>query len=243
MKLSYLICLAAVATASGASYADRATSQTGAKDRFEVSGIKAVRPTLVNTIAALKRGDVTRARAAFEDYDSAWNGIEVYINTRDKNMYDELEHNWQAKIAAGLKSPHPDTAALLADSQAMLAKFDEAIGMVAKEPPLNPLYDDVARLRIVRAKLREVSPALKAGDIGKARKSFAAFKAKFPNVEGLIKARSQDADDAVQKGMIQIDNALKPDKRDIDHAVGLVNGVMDKYNAVVTDVTKDARSR
>jgi hypothetical protein len=40
----------------------------------------------VNTIAALKKGDVPKARAAFADYDSAWNGIEVYINTRDKAM-------------------------------------------------------------------------------------------------------------------------------------------------------------
>ena len=45
-------------------------------ERFEITSIKAVRPTLVNTIAALKAGDVARARAAFEVYDSAWNGIE-----------------------------------------------------------------------------------------------------------------------------------------------------------------------
>ena len=47
--------------------------------------------------------------------------------------------------------------------------------MVAKAAPLNPLYDDVARLRIVRAHLREVIPALKAGDVAKARKSFDEF--------------------------------------------------------------------
>ncbi len=30
-------------------------------ERFEVTSIKAIRPTLVNTIAALKAGDVARA--------------------------------------------------------------------------------------------------------------------------------------------------------------------------------------
>ena len=194
-------------------------------------------------IAALKKGDVTKARAAFEDFDSAWNGIEVYINTRDKNMYDELEHHWQAKIEEGLKSSQPDTAVLLSDAQTMLAKYDEAIAMVAKAPPLNPLYDDVARLRIVRASLREVSPALKAGNRAKARKSFAAFEAKLPGVEGLIKARSQETYDNIEKGLPQLKSALIPDKPDVDQAVGLVNGVMDKYNAVVAEVTKDARSR
>jgi tetratricopeptide (TPR) repeat protein len=153
-KLACLICLGLLAIVSNVSYA--------AQERFEASGIKAVRPTLVNTIAALKKGDLAKARAAFEDYDSAWNGIEVYINTRDKGMYDELEHHWQAKIAEGLKAPHPDAAALLADAQMMLTKYDEAIAMVEKAAPLNPLYDDVARLRMVRANLRELGPALKA---------------------------------------------------------------------------------
>jgi hypothetical protein len=46
----------------------QATGETTGKDRFEVSGIKAVRPTLVNTIAALKKGDGTKARAAFDDW-------------------------------------------------------------------------------------------------------------------------------------------------------------------------------
>ena len=40
-------------------------------ERFEVTSIKAVRPTLVNTIAALQARDVARAKAAFEAYDSA----------------------------------------------------------------------------------------------------------------------------------------------------------------------------
>jgi len=136
------------------------------KERFEVSGIKAVRPTIVNTIAALRKRDVPKTRASFADYDSAWNGIEVYINTRDKAMYDELEHHWQAKIEEGLKASEPDAASLLSDSRMMLGKYDEAIAMVEKSAPLNPLYDDVARLRMVRANLREVTPELKGRSQG-----------------------------------------------------------------------------
>jgi hypothetical protein len=38
-----------------------------------------------------------------------------------------------------------------------------------------------------------VTPALKAGDIAKARKSAAAFSGKLGGVDGLIKARSPEA--------------------------------------------------
>jgi hypothetical protein len=53
-----------------------------AADRFEVASIKAVRPTLVRTVDALQKNNPKAARDAFGDFDSAWNGIEVYINTR-----------------------------------------------------------------------------------------------------------------------------------------------------------------
>jgi hypothetical protein len=243
MKLACLTCAALLTTTTGVSYAGQATARTSGTDRFEVTAIKAVRPTLVNTINALKKGDVARAKATFEAYDSAWNGIEVYINTRDKNMYDELEHNYQARITKGLSSPNPDKTALLADAQTMLAKYDEAISTVEKAAPLNPLFDDVARLRIVRANLREVNPALKEGDISKARKSFSAFHSKWNSVQDLIKPRSGEASDSIEKGMAEIDRALKPEKPDVDQVSTLVTRVMDKYNAVVTEIMKDARSR
>src|SRR5262249_30012246 len=57
------------------------------EERFEISSIKAIRPALVDTITALQQRDVARARAAFEAYDSGWNGIEVYVNIRGKDVY------------------------------------------------------------------------------------------------------------------------------------------------------------
>jgi hypothetical protein len=212
-------------------------------ERFEITSIKAVRPTLVDTIAALQRRDIARAKTAFEAYDSAWNGIEVYINTRSKDMYDALEHVLQAKIEKALSAPNADAAAILTDAQAMLVKYDEAIDMVAKAAPLNPLYDEIARLRIVRAHLREVVPALKGGNFNKARKSFADFDTDWDSIEDMIKAHSADDYVAIEKGMIDIEKALMPDKPDVAAATGLVNEVMAKYNATVTALTREARSR
>jgi len=211
-------------------------------ERFELTSVKAVRPTLVDTIAALQKGDAAGAKAAFEAYDSLWNGIEVYIITRSRPVYEALELVLQAKITKALDAPTPDMTALLADAQAMLAKYDEAIDLIAKAAPLNPVYDDVARLRIVRAHLREVAPALKAGNFAKARKSFAAFDSTWDSIEDMIKARSADDYVAIEKGMIEIEQALMPEKPDVAQVTALVNGVMAKYNAGLAEVVKEARS-
>jgi len=158
-------------------------------------------------------------------------------------MYQGLEHVLQARIDKALSAPSPDMAALLADAQAMLVKYDEAIDLIAKAAPLNPVYDDVARLRIVRANLREVAPALKAGNFAKARKSFAAFDSTWDSIEDMIKARSADDYVAIEKGMIEIEQALMPEKPDVAQVTALVNGVMAKYNAGLAEVVKEARSR
>jgi len=212
-------------------------------ERFEITSIKAIRPTLVNTIAALKAGDIARARDSFDAYDSGWNGIEVYINVRSKEAYQILEHEFQPRITKALESPNPNAAAVMADVQAMLAKFDETVAMMASQKPLNPMFDDVARLRIVRAHLREVPPALKAGNVAKARKSFQAFDDNWDSIEDLIKARNAESYVTIEKTMIAIENGLKPDKPDVAQVTSMVNEVMRLYNEALAEIAKDARAR
>ena len=214
-----------------------------ADERFEVSSIKAVRTTLVDTAAALQKGDIAKAKETFDAYDSAWNGVEVYIGTRNKPMYDKIELDLQARVEKEMAQPMPDMAKLKADLQEMIGKYDEAIAMVSSATPLNPLYDDIARLRMVRSHLREVTPALKAGNIAKARKSYEAFDAQWDSIEDLIKARSADAYVAVEKGMIQIEQALMPDKPDVAKVTALVAEVNTQYNAALAMVVKEARSK
>jgi hypothetical protein len=213
-----------------------------AQERFEISSLKAVRPTLTKTLDAVQKREAARARESFEAYDSAWNGIEFYINTRSRQMYDILEHQYQPKITKALEGATPDFAALAPEVQGMLAKFDELVAMVEKATPLNPLYDEVARLRIVRAHLREVPPALKAGNFVKARASFKNFDDNWDSIEDLIKARSADAYVAIEKGMIEIEEVLMPEKPDAAKATALVNDVMRQYNAILGDIAKEARA-
>jgi hypothetical protein len=219
------------------------TRPVRAADRFEVTSIKAVRPTLVDTVDALQKNSLKAAKDAFAAFDSAWNGIEVYINTRSMEMYDTLERQMQAKLTAGLNGANPNVPDLLAQANAMLAKFDEAIAMVEHGDPLNPLYDDVARLRIVRAHLREVNPAVKAANLDKARRSFDKFYAEWDNIEDLVKVRSRDAYDTIEQQSDRAAEALKQPMPDVERVTSLVSGIMDEYNKIVTQVTREARGR
>jgi len=214
-----------------------------AADRFEVASLKGVRPTLVRTVDALQKGNVKAAKDAFGDFDSAWNGVEVYINTRSAEMYNTLERQMQAKLTTGLNEATPNVPDLLTQAKAMLAKFDEAISTVEKSEPLNPLYDDVARLRIVRAHLREVNPALKGGDLAKARKSFGEFDEKWDSIEDLVKEGDIRAYNTIEEGMTNIGLALKPAAPDANKVQTLVSAVMDEYNKIVQQVTREARGR
>ena len=223
-------------------HAGQAPAAAAAQERFEVTSIKAVRPTLVNLVAAVQQKNVAKARAAIQAYDSAWNGIEVYINVRSKDTYNLLELDLQARITKELGTPAPDMTKLLADSQTLLAKYDDAIKMVASAQPLNAGYDDVARLRIVRAPLREVVPDLKDGKIAEARKSYEAFDSKWDSIEDLVKARSEDGYVAIEKAMIQIEQALMADKPDVAKVTALVTAVNTPYNAALAEVVKDARA-
>ena len=231
-----LCLLAALAIAS---HTERASAAD--PERFEIVKVKAVRPALARTVVALQQGDVAGARAAFAAYDSLWNGIEVYIGARSKAAEETLDETYQPRIEKALSAPNPDAAAVLADAKAMLAKYDETIDMVVKAPPLNPLYDDVARLRIVRAHLREVVLALKAGDVEKARESFAAFRGTWDNVKDLVKAHSADDKAAIEKGMIEIEKLLE--KPDVAGVTALLKDLLAKYNATHTALLKEARSK
>jgi uncharacterized protein YlxP (DUF503 family) len=219
-----------------------ATQQRGAGTaRFEVTSLRGVRPILVRLIGDLEKKNVAAAKTDMEDYDSAWNGVEVYVSTRSMDLYNEIEHHYQSGITDALNKPSPDAAAVLADAKAMLAKYDEMLAFVDKAPPLNRLYDDVARLRIERAHLREVTPALKAGNFEKAKKSFNAFNDNWDNIEDLVKQRSRESYDAIEKGMVTIERQLMPAKPDVDAVLASVNEVMTEYNKIVTQITREAR--
>jgi iron uptake system EfeUOB component EfeO/EfeM len=219
-----------------------ANLQAQTRDTFEVSSLKAVRPTLEKTIAALEKKDITGAKAAFEAYDAAWNGVEVYINRRYIDRYNEIEHGFQDRITKGLQSATPDAAALAADAKAMLAKYDETVAMIAKAQPLSPLYDDVARMRITRAPLRDVAPALKAGDVAKARASFLEFHNRWEPMEPLVEKRSHEKFELIENAVHNIMGTFQQDKPNMEQLTKMVNEMSLNYNLVLAELAKEAQA-
>ena len=76
----------------------------------------------------------------------------------------------------------------------------------------------------------------------KARGSFKNFDDNWDSIEDLIKARSAEAYVAIEKGMIEIEDVLMPEKPDVAKATALVNDVMTRYNAVLGEIAKEARA-
>ena len=67
IKLARLVGLGLLTMgAVGTSAAQAPAARARGTQRLEVSGLKAVRPALVNTVAALKKGDAAGAKTAFE---------------------------------------------------------------------------------------------------------------------------------------------------------------------------------
>ena len=224
-----------------AGYAGQARTGGGAA-RFEVTSLRAVRPTIQKLIADLQKKDQAAAKADIEAFDAAWIGVEVYVNTRNMDMYNDIEHNWEAKLTKELGEPNADLAGALSDAQALLKSYDAMLDYVAKAPPLNSKFDDVARLRIERSHLRDVQNFLKAGKVADAKKAWMAFDDNWDNIEDLVKARSRDAYDNIEKNMVTLEKQLMPAKPDIDMVGGTIAAINMDYNKIVQQITMEARN-
>jgi hypothetical protein len=98
----------------------------------------------------------------------------VYVNTRNMDMYNDIEHNWEAKLTKALSTPGADLVANLSDAQSLLKSYDAMLHYVGKAP-LNSKFDDVARLRLERSHLRDVQNFLKQRKVADAKTAWTAF--------------------------------------------------------------------
>ena len=213
---------------------------SAAPETREVTLVKAVRPTLVATLDALRKNDLAAARAAFASYDAAWNGIEVYVNFRSRELYAALENDFEAKIQAALDVPQPDAAQIAPLVEEMIAKYDEAIALVRNGPAISPLFDDVATIRIVRSSLRTVSPALKANDIARALSQYGTFQRGYPEALPLLKLRASEIAQEVESAKAKVAAAFAQGRPAA--AATLVDALVERYNAGLALVNAAARN-
>jgi hypothetical protein len=210
--------------------------------RKEATYVAGPRRRLEELAAALQRGDVPAARVALEAFDSEWHGIEVYVNVRSRALYGEIETHYQADITHALAEPNPDAAAIVPLVQGMVSQYDEALKLSDTGPALSPLFDDVATVRIVRAPLRLVSPALKSGDTAKASRAFGEFKAHWAEAQPLFVARSAEAQQETAAALASADKAMSATPLNPGEAGPLVDSLLERYNFGVNLLNAAARN-
>lgn len=209
---------------------------------LEVRLVKSPRPLLAGVVEAARRGDAAGTRSALVAYDAVWNGIEVYVTTRSRPIYQEVEGGYQRKIEEMLRSPSPAMAEIVPLAEAMLAKYDEAIALSESGAALSPLFDEVAAIRLARAGLRGAVAALKQGDPAAARAAFTAFQAAWPGVQGLIEARSPEAAAETAAAIGRAGAAFATGSATAADLGPVVDGVVERYNAGLTLVVTEARA-
>jgi hypothetical protein len=235
------------ACSGGGSKAAAPTSQvpagtsTGAATR-EVELVRSVKPAIANLIAALKKGEAASAREAYETYDNTWNGIEVYVNFRSRELYGQLETELQTAIGDGLKADKPDFARLVPLAESLNKKYDEAIALSEKGPPLHPLFDDLAALRIAREPLRTVNFALTDGNVAKAKSAFASFRKAYPDAERLINARSESAAKETGEALNAATSSFEKSNASAAELAPLAATLMTRYNFGVSLLNAAARN-
>jgi high-affinity iron transporter len=232
---------AVIATAPAAAAALPEAPRT-TSTRREVGLVAGPRKQLEELYADVQKGDFAAARADMESYSSSWNGVEVYVNFRSRELYGEIESHYEADITRAISDPKADAAQILPQIVAMVGTYDEAIKLSDTGPPLSPLFDDLAMVRMVRAPLRTVSPALQAGDVTKAQTGFAAFKAHIAEAKDLISARSASDYQEIQAALEAADKALAASPVDPTSAGLAVDALMERYNYGVNLLNAAARN-
>jgi high-affinity iron transporter len=201
--------------------------------RPESTLVAGPRTDLERAGTALAANDIVGAREAMDAYDADWNGIEVYVNFRSRDLYADIESHYESDIVSALDGTNPDASQILPMLQAMLGRYDEAIHLSDTGAPLSPLFDDLATLRTVRAPLRNVSAALKAGDATKANTGLAEFKWRWPRAQPLLAKYAPDALQQTTDAMAQLDaQPLAP---------GGIDRLLTSYNAGINVVNDAAR--
>jgi uncharacterized cupredoxin-like copper-binding protein len=215
---------------------------TAPADKKELALVSAVRTNVVNIIDAAKKGDFPGAKKALKAYNTAWNGVEVYVSFRSADLYSQIETVLEAKVTSLLDATPPNAAEIVPAAEALLAKYDEAIKLVSGGQPISPLFDDVAALRILRTNtIRDAVPAIKAGDVATAKSLLSTFITKWADVEDLIHARSADAYADVENAMTKVNTAVQKSSTTASELAPLVDTLSNRFNYAISLFNAAAR--
>lgn len=159
----------------------------------EVASLQKVLPYLDAWQRAIARKDWSRAQEAAVNYELMWQGAEVYPNHRSLPLYVELEPDTQFVVEDLLDNPPVDWDKACVMITRMGQAWETALVLAAGSPSLTPIFQDLVKVREVRANLNQARNNLNIGDLAKAKEFIAKFNTGWPAVAGLVEARSPRA--------------------------------------------------
>ncbi len=233
---------ATTAAAPATTLAPATTAAASASESLEATRLATARPKLEALTAALAAGDLEASHDALEAYDAVWNGNEIYIQYRSLSTYLKLEADLQVAIEEGLASDAPNFAEMKTISEELSAVFEGSIAAAEQGPALNPLFDDLATVRIIRADLRITNAALDDGKVEKAAEYFATFAENFFNdAYPLLKLRNEESAEVTEIAVDDAVAAFADATKSAEDLASLTGKVLSEYNYGVGLVNAAAR--
>jgi hypothetical protein len=223
--------VASATTAAAATLPPGAKTVKASPTSKEYTSLKAVVPTITNTLDALKKGDVAGAKKAFEEYSYAWNGVEAYVKARSPELYGKIEVENEFKATDLFEKGNAKPEEIIPYVEGVHKGFDEALKMAESGPGYNALLDEIADLRILRVNLLRAGDALKANDPVPAIAALQNFKAGWPAVEQIVSSRDKAIAQDIQDKLGKVESSvINPAKPVVAEATTAVEALRTSYN-------------
>src|SRR5579875_1124298 len=164
--------------------------------------------------AALARGDIADARAAYTQFDNGWFDIEDGVRERSRDSYRAIERAMD-DVQFGLRPDQPDVAAVqgsLGVLRQQVTAFIATLGAApttadAPAPPGAAAPADEATtaardaLRPWAAHVDAALSRLNAGDLAGADREFESFRTAWPDIEDAIRPVSRPHYREIERAM------------------------------------------
>ncbi len=200
----------------------------------EYTLMKAVVPNITATLDALKKGDIAGAKKSFAEYSNAWNGIEVYVNARSKQLYDTIEVQNEFKANDLFDKAGSKAEEIIPFVEGVQKGYNEALKLAETGPDYDAVLDEIADIRIVRLDLRNSIAALTTGDIATGKAAFTKFDEGWDRIEGSIKPRSKELYKATEKELGNVGQLFKVEKPVAADLLVAENNLLTTYNRSLT---------
>jgi high-affinity iron transporter len=196
-------------------------------DATLASGLEALVAHADASAAALGRGDLAEARAAFTRFDDGWFDIEDGVRDRSRQAYRSIEGAMD-DVRFGLRPDQPDVPTVQADLTRLHQEVMAFVGTLGSTAPgtasprgattaTAPAGSAPTPATLVQI-LDRLSAALDRGDVAAARTEVRTFQDVWLDVEGSVKTRSRTVYTDTENRTAEVAAALARQPADVEAA-------------------------